>query len=408
MLKWDLTSNDQFAYKYPEQNLSTFTQLIVNESQEAVFFSKGQLLAKFGPGKHTLSTENIPLLRNLFGIPFGGKNPFTAEVWFVNKTAPLNLPWTTDQMRYLDPDYNTTVPLRAEGNYGVQISDAEKFLVKLVGTLQSFNSKALGEQFRGELISKTKSAIIAKMSQDRIGINQISAFLDSISNYLKGALVPFWDDQGFKLNGFYVTSIDIDDSTADGRAVRQSLANRAKRDIEGYSYQQEKVLGSLANSGGMGVGLGMGMGFGMGAGINAGMGQGFLNPTGNAPVPQSPQGLPQGLSPGGAQGMTPNPSGNTVYCAKCGTKTGGAKFCPSCGKAYAPCPACGADNLPDAAKCVMCSRPLGQLCPKCKTPVTSDAKFCPECGENFKKACSKCQTVVEAGVKYCPNCGTAV
>ena len=84
-----------FAWKFPESNLSTFTQLVVRESQEAVLFTKGQLLGKFGPGKHTLNTENLPLLRSLFGLPFGGKNPFTAEIWFVNKVAPLNIDWDT-------------------------------------------------------------------------------------------------------------------------------------------------------------------------------------------------------------------------------------------------------------------------------------------------------------------------
>ena len=76
-----------FAYRFPQTNLSTYTQLIVYESQEAFLFSKGRLMGKFGPGKHTLDTENLPILRSLFGIPFGGKNPFTAEIWIVNKTS---------------------------------------------------------------------------------------------------------------------------------------------------------------------------------------------------------------------------------------------------------------------------------------------------------------------------------
>lgn len=201
MVKWD-TSNDVFAWKYPEQNLSTFTQLIVHETQEAVLFSKGQLLQKFGPGKHTLNTENIPLLRNLFGIPFGGKNPFTAEVWFVNRASPLNLPWRTDSMRYKDPAYNAMVPLMAEGQYGLQVQDAEKFLLKLVGTLPVFDSRSLAQHFRGELVSKTKSTIIAKMMADHTGIMEISAYLHPIGEYLKAAMVPFWEDNGFRLINF--------------------------------------------------------------------------------------------------------------------------------------------------------------------------------------------------------------
>ena len=84
LVKWNPESSvNVYAWRFPETNLSTYTQLIVHESQEAVLFSKGQVVGKFGPGKHTLSTENLPILRSLFGLPFGGKNPFTAEVWFV-------------------------------------------------------------------------------------------------------------------------------------------------------------------------------------------------------------------------------------------------------------------------------------------------------------------------------------
>lgn len=114
-----------FAYRFPESNLSTYTQLIVQESQEALFFHKGRLMRKFGAGKYTLDTENLPILRELFGIPFGGKNPFSAEVWFVNKLYPANLPWAVQSMSVHDVDYQTMIPLQASGQYGVQVSDAE-------------------------------------------------------------------------------------------------------------------------------------------------------------------------------------------------------------------------------------------------------------------------------------------
>src|ERR1700709_2446625 len=98
-VNWSPDSNyNFFAYRFPEANLSTYTQLVVQESQEAVLFSKGQIIGKFGPGKHTLNTENLPLLRTLYGLPFGGKNPFMAEVWFVNKIEHYNLPWSIDKM----------------------------------------------------------------------------------------------------------------------------------------------------------------------------------------------------------------------------------------------------------------------------------------------------------------------
>ena len=121
-----------YAWRFPETNLSTYTQLVVQESQEAVLFSKGQVVGKFGPGKHTLNTENLPILRSLFGIPFGGKNPFTAEVWFVNKIQTFSIDWAVSKMPIHDPDYNTQLPLVAGGRYGLKVNDAEKFLIKSV------------------------------------------------------------------------------------------------------------------------------------------------------------------------------------------------------------------------------------------------------------------------------------
>src|SRR5574344_1843408 len=114
-VSWRPTDKDTFAWHYPQTNLTTYTQLVVMESQEAVLFKEGQMLGKFGPGRHTLDTKNLPLLNTLYGLPFGGKNPFTAEVWFVNKLQPYNIDWSIDRMDIHDADYNTGIPLVADG-----------------------------------------------------------------------------------------------------------------------------------------------------------------------------------------------------------------------------------------------------------------------------------------------------
>ena len=185
---WTPQSNDIFAYRFPETNLSTYTQLVVRESQEAVLFSKGQVMGKFGAGKHTLSTENLPVLRSLFGIPFGGKNPFTAEVWFVNRTVSLDAEWQTDGMKILDPDYGQSIPIYAKGRYGVRVADAERFLIKLVGTLNSFTAGDLKKHFMGELVMKTKSAIASFMTANNVGINYISTHIDDLSQFIRQPL----------------------------------------------------------------------------------------------------------------------------------------------------------------------------------------------------------------------------
>lgn len=385
MVDWNPQSNDIFAWKFPETNLSTFTQLVVHESQEAVLFSKGQIIGKFGPGKHTLSTENLPLLRNLFGIPFGGKNPFESEVWFVNKTAPLTIDWKTESMRFMDPDYGQMIPLVAKGRYGLKVKDSERFLLKLVGTLQTFNSMQLTDHFMGPLVAKTNSSIISYMTANRVGITQIAAYLDQLSQFIGQPMKEFWEDYGFELTGFYITSVDLDTSTPDGKKISDALADRSAQSIAGYTWQQKQAFNTANNALSKGGDMGM-MGAVMmtgGFGGNNGMGQAIM---------QQPQGnMGMGMNQMGQS--APMNAKKEVFCSNCAKKfPATSKFCPFCGDPYNACPVCGADNAPNAKRCVACGAGLdmmskgmqeGNNCPRCNTPVTPGIKFCPNCGNKM-------------------------
>ena len=233
LVRWTPDSDEMlYAYRFPETNLSTFTQLVVYESQQALLFSKGQLLGKFGPGKHQLSTENLPLLRSLYGLPFGGKNPFTAEVWFVNLLQPATLEWETGSMSIHDADYQTQLPLVAKGRYGIKVVDAEKFLIKLVVPRQEFSRDDVTEQCMGEFVTKTKSAIVQYMASNKIGYKSVSGHLDQLSTYLKSNVSPFWSQYGIDLAHFYITEIDIDDSTEEGRKVKEAIAQQASMHLK--------------------------------------------------------------------------------------------------------------------------------------------------------------------------------
>ncbi|MBO4875756.1 MAG: SPFH domain-containing protein [Bacteroidales bacterium] len=416
-----------YAYRYPEQNLSTYTQLVVQESQEAVLFSKGQIMGKFGPGKHTLNTENLPILRNLFGIPFGGKNPFTAEVWFVNKVQTFAIDWSIDRMAIHDIDYNTQLPLVASGQYGLKVIDTEKFLVKFVGTKYKFTQEDMTEQSYGEFCSKAKSLILQFMLNNKIGYKQISAFLDPISENLRNMMQDFWYQLGLELTKFYVTSIEIDDSTPEGQKVREAIAQQASMSITGHTWQQEQMFGTANNaingvtngignmgSGGTGSLLGglmavqmMGtMGRMATAGGNGGIGSGMMQPNYNQPT----------FNAGGNAN-----AGNTVnnvrdvYCAGCSKKfSTNQAFCPHCGKKYNPCPKCGADNAESSKRCVSCGTSLsvggaGNICPQCHQPVAPGARFCGNCGTPMggtnENVCSRCGAELAPNVKFCPVCG---
>lgn len=149
-----------FAWKYPNQELGTWTQLIVNESQEAILFKGGEALDSFTAGRHTLSTANIPILSNVVNLPFGGKSPFTAEIWFVNKLNSMNVKWgTSAPLQLQDPKYKIMVAVRAFGQFGVRIEDPRKFLLKLVGTLPLFDQDTMINYFRGLLMSNINELI---------------------------------------------------------------------------------------------------------------------------------------------------------------------------------------------------------------------------------------------------------
>lgn len=385
-VEWQPQSNDIFAWRYPEENLTTFTQLIVRESQEAVFFSKGQILGKFGPGKHTLSTENLPVLHNLFGIPFGKKNPFTAEVWFVNKAAPLTIDWKTSSVRIMDADYGQMLPIVAQGRYGVKIRDAEKFLVKLVGTLNSFDSEQLTDHFMGPLVAKTNSAIVTYMTANHVGVMQIAAYLDQLSTFISEPLKQFWDEYGLDLTGFYVTSVDLDTSTPDGKKIADAMSDRSAQNIAGYTWQQKQSFGTVNNAvqnsgGGLGmIGAAMMMGGGMNG--NPGMGSAMMTPNGNGNFSQQ-------------SGGSPINQKATVFCSRCGKSFPSSnRFCPHCGDPYNPCPVCGRDNDVNARRCAVCGASLqnqnavnsmmsGNACSRCGTSVPSGTKFCPNCGNRI-------------------------
>lgn len=275
LVKWNGSPN-LLAWKYPfnsSEELSTWTQLIVNETQEAFLVRGGVYDGPFGGGRHTLTTENIPLIRNLLGLPFGGKSPFSAEVWFVNKVTNLDIRWgTPDPIQLKDPTYNILIPVRAFGQYGVAIADSKKFLLKLVGTLPGFDVDTLGEYFKGVFTTKIKTEIANSIIKMGVSVLEITTHLEDLSNMLKNALAKEMDEYGIKLTQFNIHSINMPEDDPAVVSLKTALAKKTEMGILGFNYQQERsfdvlqtAAGNEGNAGGvMGAGLGLGMGVGMG------------------------------------------------------------------------------------------------------------------------------------------------
>ena len=311
---------DMFAWKYPNEEISTWSQLVVSESQEAVLFKDGRAYDVFSSGRYTLDTKNIPLLNKVINLPFGGESPFTAEIWFVNKVHSLDIKWgTPTPIQFQNPRYKVFVPIRSYGQFGVQIEDAKQFLIKLVGTLTVFDKANLVRYFRGLYLARAKDAISSFLLHKQISVLEINAYLDEISDFLNEKIQPILGEYGINLLNFFVNEISIPEDDASVIQLKNALAKRAEMDIVGYNYQQERsfdTLESAAKNQGSGSEF-MGMGVGLGAGV--GMGGAFGGAFGE---------LSKNISTAPAE----NVKTSQYVCPECHVIINGkTKFCPECG-----------------------------------------------------------------------------
>lgn len=367
---------DIFAWKYPSEDLGTWSQLIVNESQEAVLFKGGQALDVFAAGRHTLDTKNIPILNKIINLPFGGRSPFSAEVWFVNKVFSLDIKWgTASPIQLQDSKYNIFVPVRAFGQFGIQIEDSKMFLTKLVGTLPYFDKFNIQQYFRGLYLMKVKDSVSSYLIHKGIGVLEINAYLDELSEYLKERISTTMAEYGVKLVNFYVNDINVSEDDPAVMKLKDALSKKAEMDIIGYNYTQERSFDTLegaatntssGQAGLMGAGIGLGVGVGVGGALGGQFG-----------------GLTQQLN-----------ISEPKKCENCGCKLDDSqKFCPICGQdtsindkgqnGMTACVHCGKPVSRDANFCPGCGKPLFIECEKCGCKNVGDSKFCKECGNDL-------------------------
>lgn len=376
VVKYDGPQN-VLAWKYPTQELGTWTQLVVNESQEALLFKGGKALDLFLSGTHTLETKNIPILNNIINLPFGGRSPFTAEVWYINKLHILDIKWgTSDPLQLQDPQYKIIIPVRSFGQFGVQVEDSRKFLVNLVGTLPNFEKNILVEYFRGLLITKIKDLISSYLVHNKVSILEINAYIDEISKHIQEQVTPAFENYGIKIVNFFVNSINFPEDDSAVVKLKDALAKKAEMDIVGFNYQQERSFDTMeaaANNEGGNAGL-------MNAGIGLGLGVGIGAPMGNV------------MGKIAEQIDTQSPVQNEITkCQKCGTVVEeGNKFCSNCGSKFIK-----ETNASGGCKCT-----------ECNCDVPAESKFCPNCGTPMVRKCSNCGNELKQGDKFCSKCGT--
>lgn len=362
-----------FIWKYPKENFLFGTQLIVRETQEAIFFMNGQALDSFGPGRHTLVTENLPRIHKLFSA--SKKNtPFQSELYFINLTEQMAIKWGTDsRVQFLEPTYHFPLTLGASGEMSIRVSDGRRLLLKLVGTERQLSQQALTQFLRSILMTKIKTYIGSTIREGSISIFQLDEYLESFSLDLKNKLNPDFESYGLELVQFNVTTLAkpdgekeyerfkdlffrqyadvaeaklkqqiemINASTDAQKIVLESEAIAKKRHTEGFSYQSERsfdVAEKVAEnetSGGM-------ANIGVGLGMMAGVASTVVKTT---------------------SGALQETQSSESFCTQCGhTLTTGSKFCEECGKSVI------SENV----------------CTKCGTSFNKPVKFCSKCGHKL-------------------------
>ena len=222
--------NNTFIWKHPCEDFNSLTQLIVHESQEAVFFMNGQALDLFGAGRYTLETQNIPKLGKLLNRATGDQTPFHCEVYFINKTVQMALKWGTDsKVRYIDPESGLPLELGASGEMNLCVSDSRKLLIKLVGTMNGIAwgderdgfTKSLQNSFRPLISAAVKSNLASSIKSLNINILEIDEHLTEIGDILHKKVLPGFEEYGLTIPQFFLTNVVLPEDDPNFKRVRE-------------------------------------------------------------------------------------------------------------------------------------------------------------------------------------------
>jgi len=311
------------------------SQLIVEESQEAVFYRDGKALDTFGPGRHTVATQNLPLLTKLLGLPFEGKSPFQAAVVFVSTKTFLDLKWgTKEPVVYRDSEL-AMVRLRAFGKFAVRIVNSQVFVNGVVGTMGVYTTDGVESYF--------KDVIVARLT-DVLGENLQSIFdlpkvYDELSMGLKARVAEDFSKYGIELVDLYLGAITP--PTEVQKLIDERAGMAAVGDMNAYlKFKAARAMGDAAQQsggetgGGVGAGLGVGMGAGMGMMLPQMMKEAMSDSGGGQAAPGEPatEGQSQPTGDAAAPAAAGTAAAAAAFCHSCGGKLpAGSRFCPSCG-----------------------------------------------------------------------------
>ncbi len=442
--------NNTFIWKHPAEDFNSLTQLIVHESQEAIFFMNGQALDLFGPGRYTLETQNIPKLGKFLNRLTGNDTPFHCEIYFINKTVQMAVKWgTPEQIRFMEPTLGIPLQIGASGEMNLMVSDSRKLLTKLVGTTNGIAweqtgsgfTKSLNACFRPLITTAVKTHLGNAIKAKNIDIVEIDLHLELLSEVLREHINPGFEEYGLTIPQLYVTNVVLPENdpnfrrmkelhtiglqtrmiqaetmvkTAQADAEAEIVAAKRKAELERQTTQTEMAkmeaerelikaqteaqaakLAGFAEAEVMAA-----QGYNQKDIIQAEVQKAYAAGIGNMTITGGGAGDVVGLGVGLAAAGAIAPQVGQMFQ---GMGTPAAPEAPA-----EKCAKCGATLAAGAKFCLECGEkvvPAGQvICPQCGKTIPK-GKFCMECGHKFVSSCPRCGTELAPGAKFCLECG---
>jgi membrane protease subunit (stomatin/prohibitin family) len=341
VIEWLDDSTNTLLYRFPvkDQEIKNGAQLIVRESQAAVFVHEGQIADQFPPGRYTIDGGNTPILSKLGAWKYGFNSPFKAEVYFVNTKQFTDLKWgTPNPVMMRDTDFGM-VRLRAFGIYSIRVSDSQAFIKEIAGTNARFNTEDIEGQLKRTLVGGFSDAL----GESKIAALDLASNYDELGKFTRVKLNEEFKPFGLELTKFIIENISLPQEVEAAMDKRTSMG--VIGDVGRYAqFQAADAMRDAAQNpgGGAGTGVGLGAGFAMGNAMAGAMSDAMR---------QSNQSNQSNQAGGGAQ-------------------------------AGVPCPQCGHQNAPGAKFCMECGTKQGPAtCANCQAELTPGAKFCNECGQ---------------------------
>lgn len=264
--------NETLVWKHPIEDFNLGSQLIVHESQEAIFFRDGQALDLFGAGRYTLETQQLPILEKLYHLPTDTEGTFHSEVYYINMATQMGVKWGTDsKVRLFDPASGLHVELGASGEFNIRVINSRKLLLKLVGTtgelrqdvLLGNNGKGL---FRSMVMTQVKSHLAAAIRENSISVLEIDERLMELSEALRDKINPRLSEYGLELPEFYISRVVTPDDDPNFRKMKEQYAEQylkvrdeqirrnvaqaaaERKTVEAQTEAQMKIIGAQGDA----------------------------------------------------------------------------------------------------------------------------------------------------------------